>query len=718
MKLWMFLCIAALAVAGPVSAGVVFDVNFGNLAYDADGVQADAQFIPDYSGSGHHGFWGAGSGGAIVEGPNGSTALDSAEANCYAYLRDDRTYNNHGEPYLESPVTTPTPYFVLEADKNYTFEAVLKWDASSLDSRHGIFGQIGSSELWLRENNGAFQYRVDDGPVGVGVSATIDISDLETDGQWHHIAFIVDRTSSEIRFYVDHELVYTNDSETIGTLGAVGNGTSDWRLGAYNTTSSNRFDGGQARYRLCDEVLAPAEFISLNGVSTLLPTDGQQGFGIDEDITWTAGTPAEGAVTSHYVFFGKDPRALTQVATTSVASYDPGTLDKDARYYWRVDEAIDGSAIDDPNTIVGEIFSFETELSLPIVTNNPDDIMVHAGEDAVFTVEATNPLEGDLNYEWIYDPNTNVEGDEVAVSGEGYANADTAELTVLAADLDDEGAYSCIVTNSNGLPVPSNTASLMIKVLLGHWPMDTNLTDTVAGNDGTYTGVGSPLFPAGKIGTGSVDFPTDADTSEDYHANDYAIMLPVDAMNTNSFSISFWTNATATSTQSWETIMGVGTETGYETLGLKIQDQMNWEVRVSNRSGNYPMLASEDIWSYNVVSCDGLTGQWVWYVDGDATGNATGVNFTGFDSDIMLGNIIDGSQPFTGQLDDIKLYNYARTATEVAQAYYDVTGDATCIIYSPMDFNEDCVVDIIDLSTFLSQWLDCNTYPTCLDSAE
>jgi hypothetical protein len=69
---------------------------------------------------------------------------------------------------------------------------------------------------------------------------------------------------------------------------------------------------------------------------------------------------------------------------------------------------------------------------------------------------------------------------------------------------------------------------------------------------------------------------------------------------------------------------------------------------------------------------------------------------------------------FSGVVDDLQVYNYAQTEEDVAQAYYDVTGKVSCInpeVTGAVDFNGDCVVDLLDVSAFLSGWLADGLYP-------
>ena len=123
-------------------------------------------------------------------------------------------------------------------------------------------GQTGSTEWWIRESSGNLHYVFDDGSDRVQITDTqINISAATNDSDWHHVAIVLDRTNDEIRSYLDSVLVHTNTSATIANLDTIGSGTSDIRLGAYNTSASNRFDGQQTRYRISDTALAPSEFI-------------------------------------------------------------------------------------------------------------------------------------------------------------------------------------------------------------------------------------------------------------------------------------------------------------------------------------------------------------------------------------------------------------------------------------------------------------------------
>ena len=202
MKMKALLSIMLILVfAGYSLADVVVNMSFDTLGYDSDGLTSDGQIAVDQSGNGYHGFYGGGSGGAIINTPDG-LGIDTSINNVYVIARPGRTYTGHGDPSVSDPVTATSPFFQLEAANNYTFEALLKWDPTSGDTRHGIMGVPNySDQFWVRENNGYLQWAIGDegGTNANHFASDVDISALEADGQWHHLALVLDRTASEMR---------------------------------------------------------------------------------------------------------------------------------------------------------------------------------------------------------------------------------------------------------------------------------------------------------------------------------------------------------------------------------------------------------------------------------------------------------------------------------------------------------------------------------------
>jgi len=71
------------------------------------------------------------------------------------------------------------------------------------------------------------------------------------------------------------------------------------------------------------------------------PTDEATEVDINTMLTWRAGREAA----SHDVYFGTDSEALELAATTTAASYTPDALDLATTYYWQVDEVNEAEAV-------------------------------------------------------------------------------------------------------------------------------------------------------------------------------------------------------------------------------------------------------------------------------------------------------------------------------------------------------------------------------------
>ncbi len=133
-------------------------------------------------------------------------------------------------------------------------------------------------------------------------------------------------------------------------------------------------------------------------------------------------------------------------------------------------------------------------------------------------------------------------------------------------------------------------------------------------------------------------------------------------------------------------------------------------------------LPDEDNWVHIVATYDGSTA--TAYVNGRAI-RSSGMSLgTKVDASLVFGG--DQAEPlapedirsspwggnlFGGALDDIRIYNYALTQTEVLLDYMSVVGGSPeCIPGSEpaLDFNGDCVIGIYDLLVILDNWMENN----------
>jgi hypothetical protein len=151
-------------------------------------------------------------------------------------------------------------------------------------------------------------------------------------------------------------------------------------------------------------------FTTEGAVAALDPVNGAVDVTQTPVLTWTPGLGA-----SHEVYFGADAASLELKASGNLGaeSYDPGQLEWDTTYYWRIDEA-DNANADSPWT--GPLWSFTTANFLIV-----DDF------ESYNDLEAVNPASNNIFVAW-------VDGfDNPAANGSvvGYLNAPYAEQTIV-----------------------------------------------------------------------------------------------------------------------------------------------------------------------------------------------------------------------------------------------------------------------------------------------
>lgn len=248
--------------------GGVLDVSFEHLT--PGGTISDTSRIQDYSGNRYHGFWAGGTAAnnTPVDQYFGKVIVNNENNDGYVILRPNLADGGTGSPNAWWGVgNTPQPYFTLGATTSYTFEAILNWNGNN-QAIDGIMGFTNTvSEWWIRENNGFLEYVFDDGPNRYVNTGTININSLIDNSDWHHFGMTFARDSITpsnvvITSYIDYQEVHQVAVPV--ELGAIVPGaTQDLRLGSYNGTAGQRFDGLQAHYRISDEVLGVGQFLAL-----------------------------------------------------------------------------------------------------------------------------------------------------------------------------------------------------------------------------------------------------------------------------------------------------------------------------------------------------------------------------------------------------------------------------------------------------------------------
>jgi hypothetical protein len=463
------------------------------------------------------------------------------------------------------------------------------------------------------------------------------------------------------------------------------------------------------------------------------------------NLEWNKGKDSSGnpnsAINKHYVYvtrelFEGEPNFVAPGAAFYEVADVPGSVTKqitvasDEVVYWRVDESIlvngTDSGPNDPNTIMGLVWSFETIKSVPIITGQPANALVEAGQTAQFmiSVDSASP---EL-YAWYKTPDNanNTPDDDVLV--------DTSEnLVWLSVTPANEGYYYCIVSNDSGVKVPTNVVKLGVKRNVAYWTLD--LDDFVGGFYLDVSGNGHHAEP--NLLPDTAQFVDGLDPAKTSQALDMTVN-PLSAADAGDWAAAAFTNEVTVS--AW--LKWAGTNGAWQGIvsNRVTPTDGNFYVEIRQDNGNVQFAGP----NFNLLQSVNLpVGQWTHLA---VTASTAGINIymNGLPvasripaANASIGeNIVpmyigalarpDGfmlASPFNGIMDDIRIYNYVKDRYGIADLYYDITAIPLCL--NPANVNmafdvagggvsgdqPDCRVDLQDFAVFAGNWLNCGYYP-------
>ena len=451
-----------------------------------------------------------------------------------------------------------------------------------------------------------------------------------------------------------------------------------------------------------------------------VPLDQATAIPLDQVLSWTIGDdPDQDGVPNpnikrHFVFMnnGVTPD-LSLVDTIDVAEpteYTPTGLARDKIYYWRIDEGLDNYPAGDPNNIIGHVWAFETVRSVPVIDPLfPEDVIVSAGEGAVFEVKATNPFGDpeDLSYQWL----KYVDGGNdtpVGTNDPVYSISNVQDS--------DQGLYYCTVTiGSNSGTSDSRMAELATKRLVGHWPLDNNYDDIAGGNHGEPNNV-MTFVPGIEEDSQALQF----------NGIDNLVTIPAEALSEiyNRITISLWLFG-GESQPSQDTVFEAYDDEAVRVLGTHNPWSGTVYFDAGNPDAEYDRINKVAVeseykgqWNHWVYTKDAVTADMKLYLNGLLWHSGTGRNEPMYGAtNFVLGTGVTDGQQYDGIMDDIRLYNYALDSTDVAMLYADVRG-GFCVNQPALDYNDDCIVDLADFAIFAQSWMECGMFPDCIDTIE
>lgn len=540
----------------------------------------------------------------------------------------------------------------------------------------------------------------------------------EADGAWHHIVAVYPDAATR-HVYVDGVL-----AASAAITQAYFTGTDQVAVGSNNrrTTLTDPFDGLIDDVMMWNEALTAGEVAAVYaaGLGNVAANPLPLGNAVDPTTTttlsWTA--PQNYSPVGYNLILRKATQASEPnfaasdniITITNGTAVSPPTvsLDYDATYYWRVDSY-------EPNGVShilhpGVAWSFSTLVSIPIITDHPVSVFADAGATAQFQIgfESVSPPQ----FAWYKssDESNDTAGDDVQVL------TGSATLTVSNIQVSDEGFYYCVVTNGSGTSVRSNVAGLKLKQLLAWYQFENNGLDSAGTNHASP--VSSMSYTEGVVAADGQAYAAEPNGFDYFELTTDSYPKAGFGNGLTQFTYSCWVKL---STGQGGVVLGTlntGTNTGLR-FSVNTGDgsiscflRQNGSVSRSINIQNLPIADNE--WHWITVTNNG--SQLVAYFDGLAQGNAAFdlTNFVAWEFPVYMLAINSrgaADQRFQGKADDLRIYNYALSADEIIQTYYDVTGKKVCVDKPAMDLNNNCVVDMADLAMLAASWLESGLRP-------
>ncbi|MBN1796633.1 MAG: LamG domain-containing protein, partial [Sedimentisphaerales bacterium] len=273
----------------------------------------------------------------------------------------------------------------------------------------------------------------------------------------------------------------------------------------------------------------------------------------------------------------------------------------------------------------------------------------------------------------------------------------------------------------------SDVVHLWLEREIGRWKLNNNLNDSSGlGYNAAWDDAGDPCvahqtFSTDRIeGTHSVDLQDDPNAfvsvpnSEDYF-NSYMVGL----------TASCWVKTDVNVTGGYKPIIAKHSRSTMEPDQGWVLESNNgtpiFQVRNAGVSAQGPEI-DNGAWHMVTAVYDVGNGRARVYVDGLLSGDDTDINPAGAAKsldrfaigceDANDGSYVGGS--FDGKIDDVRIFTYPRTSTEIAAMYVEHVTDAKICIDSidpENDLSGNCKVGLEDFAILAEGWLDCNLYP-------
>ena len=229
------------------------------------------------------------------------------------------TYNDV-ERRIMSTSFTAELFFKTDKPSQFTYGTYLLSETAGLADSWSVF-YGGDAKLSAKVRTAS------------GEAKTIQSPVRYDDNQWHHLAYVWDKTAQEVRFYVDYKLVGTATEIDQVNDAAANTGYNPpfdrnlWIGGRFNGSAGNsfHFTGKMDELRITQRALDPQEF--LTGLASASPLLADVRFDNDAKMLPYGEVLADGAMSGSASYVTKVPcKSLVALDGTVYAAENPAAL--------------------------------------------------------------------------------------------------------------------------------------------------------------------------------------------------------------------------------------------------------------------------------------------------------------------------------------------------------------------------------------------------------
>jgi hypothetical protein len=342
--------------------------------------------------------------------------------------------------------------------------------------------------------------------------------------------------------------------------------------------------------------------------------------------------------------------------------------------------------IDDISITPGIDLTIPTDGPAPaVVVANPGNAAVNETQTAAFTTVFTSETAPTAAWYKVSSPDIAMDPADVQTSYNTQTQQYTSTLSITGVTISDNGQYYCRIDNASGYTRNSAAATLTVYGLIAHWTLDQSdfvsgqYVDSVGGHHAVVAG--TPVFVAGADGL----------------ANKAVQISP---------------------TAGWAAVDGFTPSTSGQ---LSVSLWVNWQQTPPGTADDLAITAAQTGGTSSVTATNGLTAGTQWqhfcmvfdgtngrlYIDGVLQAQGAISLPMDMTSLLSIGSTDSGTESFNGYMDDLRVYNYAMTDTDVLAVHDAMTGGCTLQFdLSGPAGQPDCIVNVYDLMAFANAWLN------------